>query len=671
MSDNSRIYWKWDGKSRRTERRHRLKEIQEALGYIQEPTLHNQSDTLENKNYNVKPVHLVPLSLSTSRKDPNNSLSSVINVHNSFDDTVISAEKNESGMSHLQTFQVENRSLNIGSRKFLQSWALKHNITHVAIKDLLFYFNEVMPQQNLPKDPRTLLGTPAGVVKQFVSGGSCIYFNLESLITQRVKIGLKTFHDPIFLSSENSVANTDKLLTLSLGIDGIPITKSTNKQFWPVLGKLDQSRCREPFVICLFYSDKKPENLDFINPLIESFELLESKGILVDNVTYDFRISKILADAPARSLIKKVKNHNGYSSCERCQQEGNWVGKIVFPYEVCAPRTNESFRLRKDSAHHVGISPFTSLKIDLVKQVPLDYLHLILLGVVRRLFRMWVKGKLPYRIRSCETVQISKRLVSYRKYFPSCIQRKPRSITEIDHFKGTEFRSLLLYSGFPAIVGLIDRKRVKHFLLLHCAMFILLSKWASEQSWNKLANNYLHKFVTNGSDLYGVDFLVYNVHGLMHLAEDSKSFGSLDNCSTFQFENYMQKIKLIMRANNNFLEQAYKRIGELQNVPIEKSKDINTRAISSKIGNNCFLLNCGKIVIINQCLDDCTYLVQDYLTKEQVKEYPLDSRLLHIYYVKQLSLSYYLKLVIDDILVQFVRLPFKQSYICIPLLHTI
>jgi hypothetical protein len=45
------------------------------------------------------------------------------------------------------------------------------------------------------------------------------------------------------------------------------------------------------------------------------------------------------------------------------------------------------------------------------------------------------------------------------------------------------------------------------------------------------ANDLLAVFVEHFGQIYGNDSLVYNIHGLIHLAAEAKQFGSLDNIS--------------------------------------------------------------------------------------------------------------------------------------------
>jgi len=64
--------------------------------------------------------------------------------------------------------------------------------------------------------------------------------------------------------------------------------------------------------------------------------------------------------------------------------------------------------------------------------------------------------------------------------------------------------------------------------------------------------------------LYGEGMLVYNVHGLIHLAGDVRRFGTLDNFSAFPFENALKHIKKLVRKPSLPLKQLTNRLFEKQ-----------------------------------------------------------------------------------------------------------
>jgi len=58
------------------------------------------------------------------------------------------------------------------------------------------------------------------------------------------------------------------------------------------------------------------------------------------------------------------------------------------------------------------------------------------------------------------------------------------------------------------------------------------------------------KFVQLAFKIYGQDVLVYNMHSVIHIADDVELFGPLDNSSCFPFENYLRYMnKLICRPS--------------------------------------------------------------------------------------------------------------------------
>jgi len=76
-----------------------------------------------------------------------------------------------------------------------------------------------------------------------------------------------------------------------------------------------------------------------------------------------------------------------------------------------------------------------------------------------------------------------------------------------------------------------EDKRMKHFLKLHYAIRILVNLNERSISEINIAKDILRKFVSESADIYGRRFLSYNTHGLLHLTNDARNFGSLDHFS--------------------------------------------------------------------------------------------------------------------------------------------
>ena len=181
-------------------------------------------------------------------------------------------------------------------------------------------------------------------------------------------------------------------------------------------------------------------------------------------------------------------------------------------------------------------------------------MHLVCLGVVRRLINLWLKGPLKFRLPSRLVIRISGSLVNMRFYIPDEFAHKPRSLWEVDRWKATEGRQFLLYTGPVVLCGVLDPVVYYNFILLSTAIAILVSPKLAE-THTDYANSLLHTFVSHHGELYGKDLIVYNVHGLVHLAQDSKNFGCLDSISLFPFENYWGKLKKLVRKPSYPLAQ--------------------------------------------------------------------------------------------------------------------
>ena len=65
---------------------------------------------------------------------------------------------------------------------------------------------------------------------------------------------------------------------------------------------------------------------------------------------------------------------------------------MTFPDTNAPERTNVHFDEVRDEDHHTGISLLLQLKLGMVSMLPLDYMHLVYLGVMRRLINCWIRG---------------------------------------------------------------------------------------------------------------------------------------------------------------------------------------------------------------------------------------------------------------------------------------
>ncbi|KAL6484520.1 hypothetical protein MHYP_G00065650 [Metynnis hypsauchen] len=92
-------------------------------------------------------------------------------------------------------------------------------------------------------------------------------------------------------------------------------------------------------------------------------------------------------------------------------------------------------------------------------------------------------------------------------------------------------------------------------------MRLLLSPGNNEQMV-KFAHDLLVSFVQHFGKLYGSDEVVFTIHQLIHLADEYRQFGPLDNVSGFPFENYLCQIKRLLRKPHQPLQQVVKRLSE-------------------------------------------------------------------------------------------------------------
>ena len=280
----------------------------------------------------------------------------------------------------------------------LKSWVSKFNISHSALNALLSILHTYHPF--LPKDARTLLKTPKHYDILNVAGGIYHHFGIEKWV--------KSFIDSLPLEKDDIGE-----VSLQINIDGLPLFRSSNKQFWPILGRLAKPCDSKPFVIGLYSGDQKPTNVhEYTEELVTELENLLQNGVLIsvdEEIRTRFTVSSIICDAPAKAFVKQIKGHSGYHGCNNCTQTGEWHGKMTFPRTDAPLRTDVQFDEMQDEEHHLGPSPFQRLLIGMISQFPNDYMHLVCLGVVKRMIWLWMKGPL---VNSCRIGAVAVQRIS-------------------------------------------------------------------------------------------------------------------------------------------------------------------------------------------------------------------------------------------------------------------
>ena len=556
-------------------------------------------------------------------------------------------------------------------REQLIEWAGAHDIKHTAIEGLLDACRTHSWGVGLPKTARALLNTARRIPLRKVEPG--LYYHYGIL---RGLKGLKN------LPTDGADIN------LYINVDGLPIFKSKGSDFWPILGKIPNHD--QTFIIGVYYGARKPNDAaDFLKEFIEEAICLINEGFTIQGRVYHLKIAGIIADAPARAFLLNIKGHTGFFSCTKCVIEGDYIENRTVYLEIDSSlRTDDSFRKMTQEEHHHGPSALCNLPhFDMIDSVPHDSMHLIYLGVMKKLICAWLKPakRFPFKSTFFKR-EVSRRLIYLSPFIPCEFNRKPRPLDNVERFKATEFRQILHYLGPIIFESVLPEPYYKHFMLLHSAIRILCHPVLHTQL-HAHAKKLLLSFVKNCRQLYGDQFMIYNIHSLLHITRDVQNHGPLDSFSAFPFETFLGRIKQLVRSSNRPLQQVAKRLSELNNRLINQSAATQQEGLlyEHSLGpiiptdhpfqqfkswrkghmritrdrpNNCVFLTDNSIIFIENLLwlkKKIYFLARKYETITDLYNYPIKSSHLNIFIVENLSS-----------LSLFPTKKFKSKAICLP-----
>lgn len=199
--------------------------------------------------------------------------------------------------------------------------------------------------------------------------------------------------------------------------------------------------------------------------------------------------------------------------------------------------------------------------------------------------------------------------------------------------------------------------------------------------------------------------MTYNIHCLVHLAEDVKVHGNLDMFSAFPFESFLGRLKKMVRKPNFVLQQVIMRIAEKSALPavvqdhpdlfVQGLKKQHTRGplptgnmyfpcsqygeaqlkmfnIAVEVPNNCVKIDSEVALVQNiiQCETEVYIVYKPFLVHKAFFSYPLDSRKLDIHVVEHVSDILHV-INVKSIMGKYVLLPFGRAHIAMPVIHTV
>lgn len=274
-------------------------------------------------------------------------------------------------------------------RHKLAQWAVNNHVSHSSFNELLSIIKKQRTMQeflNLPSDCRTILKTNCETKYTKTLSGHYHHFGIANSLQY------------ILGSSRISIRSV-KCLQLDINVDGLPLTKSSQSQFWPIMGCVSNIEDLESFIIGIFHGNsKQASSSKLLDEFIREFLLLKETGIRYQNQILQIHLSKFICEAPAKAFVLCIKGHNSYFGCTKCIVEGECYNRrMCYEQLDCTKRCDEYFKNNMYDDFQMSPTPLLTLDIGL-SNFPLDSMHLIYLEVMKRLLVFWSKGNLAVRM---------------------------------------------------------------------------------------------------------------------------------------------------------------------------------------------------------------------------------------------------------------------------------
>lgn len=472
------------------------------------------------------------------------------------------------------------------TKEFLKYWAIFYRIHRDALEDLLHFLHESTHFKDLPVTMRTLLGTPTEKApSRVIEPGQYVHFGLSNLASELAqKLNLNPTNDQISLHYE-----------CTLHYDGISFANASKLSGWTILVQIDDLKdVIEPVLLGVYSGYSPPKDFDeFLIDAVKDFNDSSMNGIITESgLKIYFHLTKIVADAPARSKGTHTKGHSSNDGCPFCPQRGSRpVGakSVQYSSEIAFPlRNNATYLNRADPDHHhtSHLEKKGALELldgfDCVDGLPGEQMHTGDSGVVRKMTCTILSGgnkngtKVPQNV----ITQINEAYLDLSTFKPFEFSRRARDlINNQNYLKATEGRSIGIYYGIKIFKNL-ETPMYEHFLK-YCLAIKLLSTSDVTETSISLAEKLLKEYVQNFTKFYGFQ-LSYVIHALLHLPHFVRLYGPLYSFSAYTFENRLGILKGDIRKKFQINEQLYNRTKERGMIQFKKAPEMGLKKITGR-----------------------------------------------------------------------------------------
>lgn len=257
----------------------------------------------------------------------------------------------------------------------LAIWAISYNVPLNACNALLNILQKYTPY-NGPSQMRTLLKTPRQTHITRICGREYFHWDVDDVIR---KMLLK--------------CNKNESIDLLINIDGLPLAKSSNASLWLIL--CSSITDNTVYLIGAYFGFEKPRNFNiFLRSLVNDLTRLINQGFHTAGKVIKINLFGLICDAPAKAFVLCVKSHTGFYSCTKCTIKGKYIhNRTCFPstQHSCHLRTDQLFVANSYENFQTGYSILNEVpKFLPISHTPLDYMHLVCLGVVKKMILLWI-----------------------------------------------------------------------------------------------------------------------------------------------------------------------------------------------------------------------------------------------------------------------------------------